>query len=36
MSKLILITGGQAVGKMTVGESLKAKTGIPMTMNHDS
>ena len=36
MSKLILITGGQAVGKMTVGESLKVKTGIPMTMNHDS
>ena len=36
MSKLILITGGQAVGKMTVGEALKQKTGIPMTMNHDS
>lgn len=36
MSKLILITGAQAVGKMTVGESLKEKTGISMTMNHDS
>lgn len=36
MSKLILIVGGQAVGKMTVGEALKRKTDIPMTMNHDS
>ena len=36
MSKLILIVGGQAVGKMTVGEAIKGKTGIPMTMNHDS
>jgi len=36
MSKLILIIGGQAVGKMTVGEALKEKTGIAMTMNHDS
>ena len=36
MSKLILITGGQAVGKMTVGEELKEKTGFAMTINHDS
>lgn len=36
MSKLILITGGQAVGKMTVGEKLKEKTGFAMTINHDS
>lgn len=36
MSKLILIVGAQAVGKMTVAESIKEKTGIPMTMNHDS
>ena len=36
MSKLILITGAQAVGKMTVGESLKNKTGFSMTTNHDS
>lgn len=36
MAKLILIVGGQAVGKMTVGEAVKAKTGIAMTINHDS
>lgn len=36
MSKLILITGAQAVGKMTVGEALKNKTGFSMTTNHDS
>ena len=36
MSKLILITGAQAVGKMTVGEALKNKTGFAMTTNHDS
>lgn len=36
MSKLILVVGGQAVGKMTVAESISKKSGIPMTMNHDS
>lgn len=36
MSKLVLITGGQAVGKMTVGEALRDITGFAMTMNHDS
>ena len=36
MSKLILVFGGQAVGKMTVAESISKKSGIPMTMNHDS
>ena len=36
MAKLILITGAQAVGKMTVGEALKEKIGCSMTINHDS
>lgn len=36
MSKLILVVGGQAVGKMTVADAISVKTGIPMTMNHDS
>lgn len=36
MAKLILITGAQAVGKMTVGEALKEKTGFALTINHDS
>ncbi len=36
MSKLVLITGGQAVGKMTVGEKLKDLTGFALTINHDS
>ena len=36
MAKLILITGAQAVGKMTVGEALKDKIGCAMTINHDS
>ena len=36
MSKLVLIVGAQAVGKMTVGEALKEKKGFKMTINHDS
>lgn len=36
MAKLVLITGGQAVGKMTVGEKLKEITGFALTINHDS
>lgn len=36
MAKLILIVGAQAVGKMTVGEALKERTGYSLFVNHDS
>ena len=36
MANLILICGPQAVGKMTVAESLRDKLKYNMMMNHDS
>ncbi len=36
MAKLIIICGPQAVGKMTVAESLRDKLKYNMMMNHDS
>lgn len=36
MANLIIISGAQAVGKMTVAESLKEKTGYQLMINHDS
>ena len=36
MSNLIVVSGPQAVGKMTVAESLKEKTGYSLMVNHDS
>ena len=36
MSNLIVIAGPQAVGKMTVAEELKKKTGYSLMVNHDS
>ena len=36
MANLIVISGPQAVGKMTVAESLKAKIGYALMTNHDS
>ena len=36
MSNLIVIAGPQAVGKMTVAEKLKEKTGYSLMINHDS
>lgn len=36
MSNLIVIAGPQAVGKMTVAEKLKKKTGYSLMVNHDS
>ena len=36
MAKLIVVCGPQAVGKMTVAESLRDKLNYKMMMNHDS
>lgn len=36
MSNLIIISGPQAVGKMTVAEDLKDKIGYSLMVNHDS
>ena len=36
MANLIIITGPQAVGKMTVAEKLKEKIGYSLMVNHDS
>lgn len=36
MANIILITGPQAVGKMTVGEALKEKIGYNLMVNHDT
>ena len=36
MANLIVIAGPQAVGKMTVAEKLKEKTGYSLMVNHDS
>ena len=36
MANLIVVSGPQAVGKMTVAESIKDKTGYKLMVNHDS
>ncbi|MBR2705256.1 MAG: AAA family ATPase [Clostridia bacterium] len=36
MPNLVIVTGPQAVGKMTVAECLKEKTGCCLMVNHDS
>ena len=36
MANLIIVSGPQAVGKMTVAESLKNKIGYSLMVNHDS
>ena len=36
MANLIIISGPQAVGKMTVAEALRDKTGYRLMTNHDS
>lgn len=36
MANLVVITGPQAVGKMTVAEVLKERTGYNLMINHDS
>ncbi len=36
MANLIVVSGPQAVGKMTVAESLKEKLGYSLMINHDS
>lgn len=36
MANLIIVSGPQAVGKMTVAESLRDKTGYSLMVNHDS
>ena len=36
MANLIVVCGPQAVGKMTVAESLRDKLKYNMMMNHDS
>lgn len=36
MANLIVVTGPQAVGKMTVAESLRDKIGYSLMVNHDS
>ena len=36
MANLIIISGPQAVGKMTVAECLKNKIGYSLMVNHDS
>ena len=36
MANLIIISGPQAVGKMTVGENLRDKIGYSLMVNHDS
>ena len=36
MANIIIISGPQAVGKMTVAEKLKEKIGYSLMINHDS
>ena len=36
MANLIIVSGPQAVGKMTVAEKIKEKTGYSLMVNHDS
>lgn len=36
MANLIVVSGPQAVGKMTVAESIKEETGYQLMVNHDS
>ena len=36
MANLIIISGPQAVGKMTVAEALRDKIGYQLMTNHDS
>ena len=36
MANLVIVCGPQAVGKMTVAESLRDKLRYNMMMNHDS
>lgn len=36
MANLIVVTGPQAVGKMTVAEKIKEKVGYSLMVNHDS
>ena len=36
MANLIIVSGPQAVGKMTVGENLRDKIGYSLMVNHDS
>ena len=36
MANLIVVSGPQAVGKMTVAEKIKDKTGYSLMVNHDS
>lgn len=36
MANIIVVTGPQAVGKMTVAEKIKDKTGYSLMVNHDS
>ena len=36
MANLIVVSGPQAVGKMTVAEHLKEKIGYSLMINHDS
>ena len=36
MANLIVVSGPQAVGKMTVAEKLKEKIGYSLMVNHDS
>ena len=36
MPNLIIVSGPHAVGKMTVAESLRDKTGYCLMVNHDS
>ena len=36
MPNLIIVSGPQAVGKMTVAEKLKEKIGYALMVNHDS
>ncbi len=36
MANLIVVSGPQAVGKMTVAEKLKEKLGYSLMINHDS
>lgn len=36
MANLIIVSGPQAVGKMTVAENLRDKTGYSLMVNHDS
>ena len=36
MANIIIISGPQAVGKMTVAEKLKEKIGYSLMINHES